>query len=329
MHHEEGQARVIDTLVSTEEAGSRLDAFLAARLGVSRSMAAKAVQGGNVVVDGDARKPSFRLKQGMRVQGALALKAQGPAPAPQEIALEVLFEDASIVVINKPAGMTVHPGAATKGGTLVNAILARYPEIASVGDPDRPGIVHRLDKLTSGVMVVARTSEAHAALARAFKAHEHARVYLAVCWGRMTRERGTIETLMARNPRDRTRMTSRAAKGRRAVTHWEVVRQWDDFTLLRLRLETGRTHQIRVHLADAGHPVAGDPVYGPRRRCRTIKDPRLRSYVEGLGRQMLHAHVLGIRHPATDTFMEFSADIPSDMQSFMHVMDMAGSGPAS
>lgn len=311
----------LDTHVQNVDCGIRLDLFVARVLGVSRSVAAKSITDADVLVDGSPRKPSFKLKPGMRVHGELRGEGKADPLLPSLIPLDVLYEDEHIIVVNKPAGLTVHPGAATKGDTLVNALLARYPEVASVGDPSRPGIVHRLDKLTSGVMVVARTSVAHEVLTRAFKAHEHTRVYLAVCWGRMHQNAGTIETLMGRNPADRTRMTSRVHEGRRAVTHWEVVKQWEDFSLLRLTLETGRTHQIRVHMADAGHPVAGDPTYGPKRRSRSLKDRNLRSFVESLPRQMLHAHLLGIRHPLTGRSMEFASDIPRDMRSFMDILD--------
>jgi len=316
----------IDMLVSGEGEGIRLDAFVAGAIGVGRGPAARAVEQGRIRVDGLARKPSFRLKQGMRVQGACPAPRQAGPVEPVGIPLEVLYEDEWIVVVNKPAGMSVHPGAGASGPTLAGALIARYPEMALVGDPERPGIVHRLDKLTTGVMVAARNAHAHAVLSRAFKAHEHTRIYLALCWGSPGKDSGTIETFMQRNPKDRTRMTSRAKEGRRAVTHWEVLKRWRDFALLRLKLETGRTHQIRVHLAESGHPVAGDPVYGPRRRARTIPDPRVRSALEALSRQMLHASLLGIRHPATGEYLEFTSEPPEDMRAFMSALDAAQEG---
>ena len=311
-------------LVTDRDTATRLDVFVSMHLSLSRSRAARLVGQGRVLVDGAMKRPSFRLKPGMHVFGAWEKEEEAGVLPATETALAIVYEDPWIVVVNKPAGMVVHPGAGTGGDTLVNALLARYPEIGTVGDPGRSGIVHRLDRLTSGVMVVARTGQAHAVLSAAFKAHAHRREYLAVCYGRMPRKTGTIETFMQRNPKVRTRMTSRSGQGRRAVTHWEVLAEWEEFSLLRLRLETGRTHQIRVHLSDAGHPVAGDPVYGGRRRAGSVGDTRLRTYVKGLGRQMLHAAVLGIRHPETGEYMEFTCDMPDDMKSFVAVLDAAG-----
>jgi len=314
----------IDLTVSGPESGTRLDAFLARHLALSRSHAARLVEGGCVQVDGGAKRSAFRLRTGMHVQGAWRREEERRTITACEAPLDVVYEDPWIAVINKPAGMTVHPGAGTAGTTLVNALLARYPGIDGVGDPDRPGIVHRLDKLTSGVMVVARTAEAHRVLSAAFKTHGHAREYLAVCYGHMTQKTGTIENFMERNPKDRKRMTSRTGEGRRAVTRWEVLEDWKEFSLLRLSLETGRTHQIRVHLSDMGHPVAGDPVYGGRRRADILADTRIRSYVKGLGRQMLHAALLGIRHPYTGEYMEFTSDMPEDMKGFISILEECG-----
>ncbi len=311
----------IGLIAGYQDTATRLDVFLAKHLGLSRSHAARLIEQGDVLVDGAMKRPSFKLKAGMCVNGQWEKDAEKKSLSPCEIPLEIIHEDLWIVVLNKPAGITVHPGAGTTGDTLVNALLGRYPGIGAVGDPDRPGIVHRLDKLTSGVMVVARNNEAHAALTVSFKAHEHRREYLTVCYGHMPQKRGTIETFMQRNPKDRKRMTSRSGEGRKAVTHWEVVTQWKEFSLLRLSLETGRTHQIRVHLSDMGHPVTGDPVYGGRRRANAIADTGLRMYVKGLGRQMLHAAMLGIRHPGTGEYMEFTCDLPEDMKGFMAVLE--------
>ncbi|HNS91088.1 MAG: Ribosomal large subunit pseudouridine synthase D [Deltaproteobacteria bacterium ADurb.BinA179] len=311
----------IDLIASYQDMATRLDVFVSKNLGLSRSHAARIIDQGRVLVDGDLKKPSFRLRSGMHVHGAWEKQEETQKLTADEILLDIIYEDPWIVVISKPAGMTVHPGAGTTRDTLVNALLSRYPEIVSVGDPARPGIVHRLDKLTSGIMVIARTPEAHAILSAAFKAHEHRREYLAVCYGRMTREKGTIETFMQRNPRDRKRMTSRTGEGRKAVTHWEAVTEWKEFSLLRLSLETGRTHQIRVHLSDTGHPVAGDPVYGGRRRANAVTDAKLRAHVKGIKRQMLHAAMLGIRHPDTGEYMEFTCDMPDDMKVFIAVLE--------
>jgi len=311
----------IDLIVELEEWNDRLDVFLARHLGISRSFAAKLADGDHVLVDGKTKKPSQKLKPGYRVSVAYEQEVKNLPIQPWEMPLDILYEDESLVILNKPAGLVVHPGAGNSGQTLVHALLARYPEMAGVGEPARPGVVHRLDKLTSGVMVFARNREAHAALSFAFKTHEHAREYVAVCYGHMPQEQGSIETFMQRHPGDRKRMTSRVSKGRKAVTHYEVMKEWKEFSLVRLRLETGRTHQIRVHLSDMGHPVAGDAQYGGKRRTNSIRNRDVRSYVQGLHRQMLHALMLGLHHPSKRIWMEFRADMPQDMQEFIRVLD--------
>jgi 23S rRNA pseudouridine1911/1915/1917 synthase len=315
--------KTLDLIVDRADEDARLDVFISRRLGIPRSLAAHAIDEGRVLTDGRARKPSFRLKTGMRVQAGVPEEIQTRASSPQavDIPLTVLYEDAHIIVVDKPAGLVVHPGAGKNEATLVHALLHRYPEIAGVGAPERPGIVHRLDKLTSGVMVAARSGMAYAALAAAFKEHLHTRIYRAVCYGRMDRHEGRIETFMDRRPGDRKKMTSRVAQGRQAVTDWLVVREWGQLSLLELRLQTGRTHQIRVHLADMGHPVAGDPEYGGKRRANTLTDPVLRSRVKRLGRQMLHAWKLGITHPATGQRMEFTSELPEDMKGLIALLD--------
>jgi 23S rRNA pseudouridine1911/1915/1917 synthase len=311
----------IDFIAGYSDYGVRLDIILARRLSVSRSLAARLIDKGQVMVDDRVRRPSFKLKNGMRVQGTYsAVEGSEPLKA-NEIPLDVIYEDPWILVINKPAGLTVHPGAGNADGTLVNALLAKYPEIKDVGDPGRPGIVHRLDKMTSGVMVVARSNDSHAILASAFKTHEHHRVYMAICYGHMPRIKGAIETFLQRNPKDRKKMTSRTDKGRWAVTHWEVVKQWKEFSLLMLTLQTGRTHQIRVHMSGMGHPVVGDAQYGGRRRANNIEDPLLRSHMKSLDRQMLHALTLGITHPITGKQMEFKSEMPDDMNGVIRILD--------
>ncbi len=307
--------------VEPSEDDTRLDLFVSRRLGITRSEAARQIESGNVLVDGKPRKPSFKLKQGMAVRAVIVHEETGPYPEGADIPLSILYEDAHIVVIDKPAGLVVHPGAGTTGPTLVNALIHRYAEIAGVGDPERPGIVHRLDRLTSGVMVAARSAEAFGKLSAAFKAHEHDRVYLAICYGHLGKASGRIETLMQRNPRDRKKMSSKVSEGREAITDWLVVREWDQLSLLELRLRTGRTHQIRVHLSDIGHPVAGDPEYGGKRRANVVTDPVVRSRIKSLGRQMLHAWKLGLTHPVTGERMEFSSEPPEDFQGLVSLLD--------
>ncbi len=314
--------KTLDVIVDSGQDDVRLDVFLSRSLGVTRALAARSAEEGRALVDGRARKPSFRLKTGMRVEAEITgEKEAGVRPEAVDIPLSILYEDRDIVVVDKPAGLVVHPGAGENRVTLVHALLHQYPEIAGVGSPERPGIVHRLDKLTSGVMVVARSSRAYDALVAAFKEHRHTRVYRAICYGSMDEQSGRIETFMDRHPKDRKKMSSKVAQGRQAVTDWRVIRRWEQFSFLELTLQTGRTHQIRVHLADMGHPVAGDPEYGGKRRANTIADPVVRSRVRRLGRQMLHAWKLGITHPETGQWMEFTSEMPEDMKALVALLD--------
>lgn len=308
-------------IVEKDESDTRLDVFLSRRLPVTRSEAARMIDDGRVLVEGKPRKPSFRLREGMRVGAETGSKRVEPSPAPADIPLSVIYEDSSIIVIDKPAGLVVHPGAGTREPTLVDALVYRFPEIIHVGNPERPGIVHRLDKLTSGVMVAARSQEAFRKLAADFKAHRQVRIYRAICYGHLERHSGRIETLMHRSPRDRKKMSSKVSAGRPAVTNWLVLKEWRGFSLLELGLETGRTHQIRVHLSDMGRPVVGDPVYGGKSRANTISDPVVRAYVRSLGRQMLHAWRLGIVHPVSGEWMEFGSALPEDFRHLMALLD--------
>lgn len=312
--------------VEKTESEARLDLFLSRRLGITRSDAVRLIEAGRALVDGKPRKSSFKLGEGMEISTSVVQEKTGPPLEGSDIPLVLLYEDPHIIVIDKPAGLVVHPGAGTTGATLVNALIHRYPEIAGVGDPDRPGIVHRLDRLTSGVMIVARSREAYVKLSEAFKAHEQERVYLGICYGHMGQDQGSIETLMSRNPKDRKKMSSRVSEGREAITHWRVLREWEQLSLLELKLETGRTHQIRVHLSDMGHPVVGDPEYGGKRRANVISDTMVRARIKALGRQMLHAQKLGIVHPVTGEKMEFTSEPPRDMQGLIALLDARRKG---
>ncbi|MGC9323108.1 MAG: RluA family pseudouridine synthase [Desulfomonilia bacterium] len=311
----------VDITVSTQDAGSRLDIVLSQHIHITRSQAARIIEQGDVRVDGSQRKPSYKLKSGMHITGRVQREPEISILQAWDIPLDILYEDEWILVVNKPAGLVVHPGAGNMSKTLVNGLIARYPEIRSVGNPERPGIVHRLDKLTSGVMVVARNSGAHDALSHAFKAHEHTREYRALCYGTLPQDKGVIETFMGRHPKDRKKMSSKVETGRTARTRWNVLQEWKEMSLLQLNLETGRTHQIRVHLSDLGHPVVGDPQYGGKRRAHTIADVVVRAQVKALNRQMLHSHLLGIIHPGTGQWMEFTADLPDDMQQLIKLLD--------
>lgn len=281
--------------------GTRLDRFLVARLKAhSRARIQSLIASGHVTVDGRQVRPSVRLRRGQRVDVTVP-----PPPAedlvPQPLPLDVLYEDAHLVIINKPPGLAVHPGAGRSEGTLANALLARYPELAGVGGPRRPGIVHRLDKDTSGVMVIARTPQAYASLQRQLAERTLRRTYLALVWGQPPQE-GVIQAPIGRDPRHRTRMAVRP-DGRPAVTWYRVRERFARYALLEVTLLTGRTHQIRVHCAHLGHPVAGDRVYG--RRPDEL----------GIGRQALHAWRLELRHPVTGAPVVVEAPPPADFQA--------------
>jgi 23S rRNA pseudouridine1911/1915/1917 synthase len=286
-------------------AGERVDRAVALLTGWSRSDVAELVDGGAVLVDGRPVAKSRRLAVGEEVEVAGSPAPETP-PVPEAVDFAVVHADPDVVVVSKPAGLVVHPGAGRTAGTLAGGMLARFPEVAGVGDPMRPGIVHRLDRDTSGLMVVARSALAHARLTAALAAREVERCYLALAWGRFEARRGSIDAPIGRSTRRPTRMAVREA-GREARTGYEVLRQYSSpaAALLECRLETGRTHQIRVHLAAIGHPVVGDAAYGGDR-------PGIQP-----GRPFLHACFLAFAHPVSGERLEFTDPLPADLESVL------------
>lgn len=301
----------------------RLDRYLAESLPeLTRSQVKRLVESGEIRVDGQPVKAGYRLRGGQVL--AVRIPAAVPAAArPEEIPLDILYEDRCLVVLNKPPGLVVHPAPGHSGGTLVNALLHHCPDLAGIGGELRPGIVHRLDKGTSGVMVVTKDEVTHNDLAGQFKAHSISRSYLALVHGVVQKDRGTVDRPIGRHPVDRKKMSSKSRAGRRAVTHWEVLRRFDRdrLTLLELRLETGRTHQIRVHLSELNLPLVGDPVYGRPSRASALSDLHLRQLVQKLQRQFLHARMLGFRHPASHSWMEFTSPLPEDLAGILHYLE--------
>ena len=290
--------------VDREAGGARLDRFLAGRMAVSRSELQRWIEAGRVHVGARPGTASTRLKEGDEVLVEPMAPAASSATPQAEVTFEVLFADEHVVVINKPPGLVVHPAKGHEAGTLVNGLLALGLFRDGMESADmRPGIVHRLDKGTSGVMVVARTAQTREALKEQFQAHSIERAYEAIVVG--AAEERTFATLHGRHPRDRQRFTTHVRTGKRAVTHTRVLGRLEGATYLECTLETGRTHQIRVHLAESGTPVLGDPVYG-----RPPRDARVRAIGEQLGHQALHARVLGFVHPATHTRVRFEAAPP-------------------
>jgi 23S rRNA pseudouridine1911/1915/1917 synthase len=268
-----------------------------------------------VQVEGRALRPKDKVLGGEQVRIEARLPAQTAAAA-EALPVDVVFRDRSLLVINKPAGLVVHPGAGNPRHTLLNALLALDPKLSLV---PRAGLVHRLDKDTSGLLVVARTPEAHTALVAALAAREIGREYLAVCTGVMTGG-GTIDQPIARHRTQRTRMAVRA-DGRESVTHYRIARRFRAHTLVRVELETGRTHQIRVHLAHAGFPLVGDPVYGGRRRIPAGSSLQLAAELTAFPRQALHAARLKLRHPVTGRDMTWEAPLPADMQGLIAALE--------
>jgi len=300
--------------VGDESAGCRLDVWLAGRLpGLSRARVQALIRGGHVTVAGAASRPHAKLRRGMEVAVRIPPAVQA-GPEAEDIPLRVLYEDGDIVVIDKPAGLVVHPAAGHPSGTLVNALLHRCRDIAGVGGARRPGIVHRLDKDTTGVMVAAKNDSAMEALAAQFKAGAVAKEYAAVVQGAPRPRAGRIETPIGRSRRDRKKMSARPARGRAAVTRYEVAEELGAHALLRVWIETGRTHQIRVHLAHIGHPVAGDRQYGRRGAAGAREEP---------ARQMLHARRLSFRHPRGGEPATFEAPLPADMEAFIAALRAA------
>ena len=316
--------------VPENKGGQRLDRWLAdAVAGVSRSQIKRLVEAGRVsLVDGDPTPPpvldvSRRVKPGEMF--AVSIPPPEPAlPQPQDIPLRVIYEDDDLIVIDKPVGLVVHPAAGHAGGTLVNALLAHCAgSLSGIGGVARPGIVHRLDKDTSGLMVAAKNDAAHHALARQFHDHDLERAYYAVVWGMPTPRQGEIEGNIGRSPVNRKKMAVVARGGKPALTRYKVIRPVGTFaSLLRCDLATGRTHQIRVHMAHRGHPVVGDPLYGggPRHRLRDAPEA-VRQRVAAVESQLLHAFLIGFRHPKTGDFMRFETEIPLEINALMCELD--------
>ncbi|MFL6210966.1 MAG: RluA family pseudouridine synthase [Pyrinomonadaceae bacterium] len=312
---------VDDTLsftVAPEDAGTRLDAYLAVRVStVSRTRLKQSIEDADVLVDGRAAKPAYKLR------GGETIELDTPAPPtsdfqPEDIPLDIVYEDDALIVVNKPAGLVVHPAAGVPSGTLANALAFHFKKLSGRAGATRPGIVHRLDRDTSGLLVVAKTEAAHEHLADQFRARTVFKSYVALVHGQVREERGRIEQPLARDPRNRTRMGV-VRGGRPALSLYRVRRRFTRFTLLDVEIKTGRAHQIRVHLAWLKHPVVGDKVYGGG-RDQTIPDTKLRAAIATLGRQFLHAERLGFDHPRTGTRMQFTAPLPAELSRLLDML---------
>ncbi len=307
-------------VVPAKQSKERLDVYLTHQVqNATRNKVQSAIDDGQVLVDGKRVKSSHKISPGEVIDITLPKPPPSEAAA-EEIPLEIPYEDEALLIVNKPPGMVTHPAYANYSGTLVNALLYHSRNLSEVNSSQRPGIVHRLDKDTSGLMVVAKTDAAHHQLARQFSKHTIQREYWAVIWGLMKKERGVIEASLGRSKRDRKKVAV-TADGKHAVTEYEVLEAFDFLSLLRLRLKTGRTHQIRVHLAHIGHPVFGDPTYGGRSETwGGLTGPRARQaakLLDMMHRQALHAKTLGFVHPVSRELMKFDSELPADMQELL------------
>jgi 23S rRNA pseudouridine1911/1915/1917 synthase len=318
-----------EVVVAESDGGGRIDRLLAARTGLSRTRLKALILEGAVAVGGRTIcDPGYRVNAGEIIAVAVPPPDEG-APEGENIPLNIVFEDGQIVVLDKPAGLVVHPAAGHASGTLVNGLIAHCGDsLSGIGGVRRPGIVHRLDKDTTGLMVVAKTDVAHQALAEQFADHGRTgplkRGYLAFAWGAPTGSRGIVDAPIDRHPRSRDKMAVRK-DGRYAITHWQILERYTGkgaapiATLMSCRLETGRTHQIRVHLAHIGHPLLGDATYATGFKTKATQlAPAAREALEALGRQALHAYLLAIQHPTTGQMLEFRSELPADLARLHH-----------
>ncbi len=290
--------------IIVDESGKRIDKYISEKLDLTRSRVQKLIDDGMVTINGNVAKSSAKVNEGE----VLFVEIPELKPleiVPEEIPLNILYDDDDVIVIDKPKGMVVHPANGNYTGTLVNAIMSKFGDnLSGINGVIRPGIVHRIDKDTSGVLVIAKNDKAHLKLAEQLKEHSMTRVYVAVVRGKLKEKVGTIDAPIGRNPKDRKKMGV-VANGKRAVTHYKVIKELDDCSVIEVRLETGRTHQIRVHMSYIGHPLLGDNVYSNGKN----------KY--GFVGQALHAKILGFIHPSTGEYMEFSSNLPEEFEKLL------------
>jgi len=303
----------ISLSIQPQEAGLRLDRYLASTLDtISRTGVQQLIAGGVVFVNGKPGKASYTLKAGDAVQASRVAKAQSSNMQPLSYKLDIVYEDSDLLVVNKEAGMVVHPAPGHTSDTLVNALLAYSPALSDVGNAQRPGIIHRLDKDTSGLIIVAKNTRTLAALTEQMQRHAVVKRYLALVVGSIPLDQGSIDAPIGRDPRHRQQMAITAMSSREARTHFRVLQRFPrGHTLLLLQLETGRTHQIRVHLKAIGYPIVGDPIYGPGRKEHGLT----------LARPFLHAYQLKFTHPTTNVVLELEAPLPDDLQAVLEQKD--------
>ena len=316
--------RTIEISTPREASGSRIDQFLSGQdIGLSRAFIQKLISERHILVDDKPTKSSYRVKTGDRIRICVP-PAEKPSLEPEEIPLDIVYEDSDLLVINKRAGMVVHPAAGNYAHTLVNALLFHCKDLSGINGVLRPGIVHRLDKNTSGLLVVAKNDYSHLGLAEQIQNRTLLREYLAVTWGHMPEEEGSIEAPIGRAIKDRKKMAVTRLKGRESLTQYKLLERYDLCDLLSIRLKTGRTHQIRVHLSYLNHPVLGDPEYGGRQKwikgVHDKKRPFAQKLLSAIDRQALHARKLGFVHPRTEECREFDSSLPEDMAHLLSLL---------
>ncbi len=321
--------KVFERTVQPVKTGTRLDVYLKqSGIGLSRNKIIELIKQGKVKVDGRVvRKPSHKVRAGEHIVVEYELPEEVPLVAQDDLEVEIIYEDEEIIVINKPVGMVVHPAKGHFTGTVVNALLSKITHIGGSSDRLRPGIVHRLDKDTSGVMVIAKTERAVRSLSRQIQERTMKRIYLAVVWGNLPKSKGTIEAPIGRHPIDRKRMTITPFNSKPAITHYKVKERFMELaSLLEVHLDTGRMHQIRVHMEYLGHPVVGDPTYSGReyrkifRVVPSLYAKQVEEILNLIQRQALHAYKLILEHPTKDVRMEFEAKLPEDMDALMNYL---------
>lgn len=305
----------------SDDEEKRLDVFLSERLGISRSQVKNIIREGLVRLNAKPAKASSKIKRGDKLQ-VLFVPPPEPKLEPQPMSLNIIYEDDEILVLFKPAGLVVQPGAGHLSGTLVHGLLAHSPRIGAVGGRERAGLVHRLDKDTSGVMVVAKTQKAHEMLSLQFQQRRVQKEYLSLVYGRMDQRKGSVEIPLGRDRKDPKRISIRPRKPKDAITRWEVLAWIGQTSWLRILPETGRTHQIRVHMASIGHPVVGDPLYGTKKRLEDLSPGPEREALRKVTRQLLHAWKISLEHPSTGRRMWFQVPIPEDMEMILRELGL-------
>lgn len=308
-----------ELLVSEGSDGERIDAFLARQLrNISRNQLKKLIVDRRVLVNRQAVKPGYETRAADSISIWLEIEPRTTVLVPQGMDLGILYEDADILVVNKPPGLVVHPGAGHREGTLVHGLLAHCPRLASQGAPLRPGIVHRLDQGTSGAMVVAKSDGAYLDLIDQFKTHRVRKEYLALVYGSIRDKQGEIRTGMDRHPGDRKKMAVVQGRGREAISRWKMEKDWGEVSLVQVVIETGRTHQIRVHMSHLHHPIVGDSTYGGgQRRAQAVRSKALQEIILQVQRPMLHSSRLGFLHPSDKTPLQFCAPLPDDFSRLL------------